>query len=114
MTRESLATDTKLQCAQCGKTLAGPSGWGVGWRDLPLVLFGQVVYDGPLADIIETGGILFLPMCSEECRKQYYETAKALGFEFADGKRERLLMPNLALSTIPSIPSALRLPSELG
>jgi hypothetical protein len=107
-----LTKDTKLLCGHCGRSLTGPSGWGVGWRELPFVFLGELVDSGPGADVIKAGDILVLPMCSERCRQRYFKTAEKLGFEFAEGKGERILLPNLALDMAPSMPGALRIPLE--
>jgi hypothetical protein len=105
MALQLLTRDTKLLCGHCGKPLTGPSGWGIGWQELPFMLFGKLVYDGPGADIIKEGDVLVVPVCDRRCRRRYLKAAAGFGLEF----NKRVFIPYKAMGIVPSMPSAMRL-----
>jgi hypothetical protein len=108
MATKLLTRDKKFYCGHCGKPLENLI-WGIGWRELPFVLLGELIYSGPGADVIRSGDLLVVPFCGEECRQQYWKTAESLGFEYANGHEEHILVPNSAPTPVPSTPNLLRL-----
>lgn len=60
-------------CGHCGRSIEGVPQFGVGLRHYPFTLYGELVYDDDAAKIIESGGILVIPVCSEVCRELYMQ-----------------------------------------
>ena len=110
-----LTKDKRTICGYCGKPIRGNSGWGVGWTELPFVLFGKLVSDGPGADAITEGVVLVVMICNQVCRRRYIRTAEGLGL--AEGIdlefTERVFIPYKAMAVVPSKPGMLQFPAKL-
>lgn len=62
-------------CGHCGKLIKGVPRWGVGCKELPIMLYGRPVVDDVVRDIIASGGMVIVPMCSPACRGKYLAAA---------------------------------------
>jgi hypothetical protein len=63
-------------CGQCGKPIIDIPRYGIGWRELPYLFFGEWISNGKGADIIKAGEILIVPLCSPACRAAYNRKMK--------------------------------------